>query len=686
MKTSYNWIKEYIEGTVPGPEKISEILTNHSFEVEEIKKAGNDWVLNIDVLPSRACDCFSHIGIAREVAAITGKKLKFPKASFKEKNNLKTKDILNLDIKNKKDCRRYLAGAVFGIKVGPSPKWMKERLESCGLQSINNIVDAANYVMLETGQPIHTFDFDKIASESNKRKKIIVRKAKDKEKIKALDDKEYNLNKKILVIADTEGPVAIAGIKGGERTGIDNNTKNILIESANFDQAVIRGGSKDLKLKTDASWRFENGLDPNLADFAQERLISLIQEVAGGVSPKGLVDFYPEKTRPKNISLSIDYLKKLLGIEIPLEKSITILKRLGFEAKGKKGIISVIVPTRRMDVSIEEDLIEEIGRIFGYQNIPSSFPVSSLVPPEKEEKVFWRRACKDIFKEEGFTESYNYSFMGEENLFGWDEKILVELENPMSTFNKYLRPSLIPNLVKNTDKNFKHFNKIKIFEVGKIFIKNKKGIEEKEMIAGILSHKKANNDLFYELKGLLETFFENLGISDVWFDDYQANPEESNSSLWHLEKSAEVKSGNKEIGFMGQINPEITESLGLKEKIFAFDFNFDELIKLVSEENEYSPISFYPSAVRDVAILVPSETKIAEILNIINLAGGKLVRDVDLFDIYEGGSLPENKKNIAFHIVFQAEDRTLSPEEIEKLQKKIIKALEENPEWEVRKQ
>ena len=338
-----------------------------------------------------------------------------------------------------------------------------------------------------------------------------------------------------------------------------------------------------------------------------------------------------------------------------------------------------------MDVSIQEDLIEEIGRIFGYSKIPSSFPKSVLIPPKKKDEVLWRNTCKDILKEKGFTEAYSYSLIGEENLFGWKKENLIELENPMSAFSKYLRPSLLLNLIKNVKENLKNFKRVKIFEIGKAFEKKNGKFIEKEMMTGVLSEKKGDDNLFYEIKGFLEVFLENLGISDVWFNDYKADPEDSDSFIWFVGKSAEVKSGNKEIGFIGQINPDITKNLGLEEKIFAFDFNFDELIKMVSEENEYSPISFHPSAIRDIAILVSPETKVVEVLNIINLTGGELVKDVDLFDIYEGEELPGGRKNLAFHIIFQAKDRTLSSEEIEKLQRKIVKSLEENPEWEVRK-
>jgi phenylalanyl-tRNA synthetase beta chain len=308
-----------------------------------------------------------------------------------------------------------------------------------------------------------------------------------------------------------------------------------------------------------------------------------------------------------------------------------------------------------------------------------------MIPPEENRRALKRRLFKDILKERGFTESYNYSFIGEDNLFGFKEKELVELENPMSAFNKYLRPSLIPNLIKNVKENFKNFDRIKFFEIGKVFKEEKGKVKETEMVSGIFSSKKGKDNLFYEIKGSLEGFFDKLGITDIWFDDYKADPEDSSSCLWSLGKSAEIKSNKEEIGFLGQINEEILKDFNIKERVFAFDLNFEKLIELISEENEYSPISFYPSAVRDIAVLVPIETKVVEVLNIINSSGGMLVRDVDLFDIYEGEKLPEGKKNLAFHIVFQAEDRTLSSEEIEKLQEKIIKGLERNPEWEIRK-
>ncbi len=712
MIFSYNWLKDYIKGKLPAPEKLAELLIFHSFEVESVAKKGKDWILDIDVLPNRAPDCLSHIGIAREIAVITGGKLQIPKFELREAQNLKTKDFLKVEVRNKNDCPRYTAKVISGVKVASSPKWIKARLKACGLQPINNIVDITNYVMLETGQPVHAFDLEKI--EADKRgyqrglaRKIIVRRAKKGEKIKALDDKIYQLDKDILVIADQKKPIAVAGIKGGEGTAIDSKTKNIVIEAANFNQRVTRGASKKLKLKTDASWRFENGISPDLIDFAQERVSFLIQKFAGGLQPthrppaeggpliaQGLIDFYPQKESDKKIKLDLNYLEKLLGISMPKEKIIKILKSLEFQLSevGPRQIM-VTVPRRRLDISIQQDLIEEVGRITGFQKIPSLFPQAALIPPERNDEIFWERLSKDILKESRFSEVYNYSFIGEKEkeIFDFKEKELLELQNPMSSFNKYLRPSLIPNLLKNIKENFKWFDKLKIFEIGKIFQKNQKPkpktqkVKEKKMLSGVLTGKDLGDEGFYELKGIVDSLFNKLGISDIWYDDVKATPEESKLNLWHPKKSAEIKTNGEEIGFLGEIHPKILEDLKIKEKVFVFDLDFEKLYRLASEEHEYRPISAYPAAVRDLALLVPRGTKVVEVLNKINEAGGTLVRDVDLFDIYTGEEIAEGKENFAFHIIYQAEDRTLSSKEIDKIHQKIIKALEENPEWEVRR-
>jgi len=671
MIFSYNWLKDYVKA--PKPDKLAEILTMHSFEVEEVKKFGKDWTLDIDVLPNRAPDCFSHMGIAKETAAITNSKIKEVNCKVKE-GKTKAKDSISVENKDKNDCLRYTARVMTDVKVGPSPKWIQERLKVCGLRPINNIVDIANYVMLELGQPLHAFDLDKING-----KKIIVRRAKKTEKIVSLDDQKYDLDEDILVIADKEGPLAIAGIKGGRKAEIDKNTKTMVLESANFDPKIIRQASKKLSLRTDASWRFENGIDPNLTETAINRLAYLIAKTAKGKVAAGLIDFYPKKALAKKIRLNQDYIRSLLGQDISLKEIKDILIRLGFKVKGGGEIkLEVEVPTFRLDISIAEDLIEEIGRIYSYDRIPAVFPVSSLIPPKRNFEIFWEDMSKNILKEAGFSEVYNYSFIGDKEADTFKYNDAVELENPISLDYKYLRPSLIPNLIKNVESNFKCFDKVKIFELGKIFN------PEKRMLACLIAQKQGQ-DAFYELKGIVDLLLNKLGISDISYDDYQQTPEQSSIVIWDSKRSAEIKIGGEEIGFLGDVSKDVLNKIKIKGEVALFDIDFEKLQKLVSEEHEYQPISHHPSAVRDIAVLVPHDVKVVDVLNKINTIGGKLIRDIDLFDIYQGEEISQGKKNLAFHIIYQAEDRTLKSAEIDAIQKKIIKTLEKDPGWEIRK-
>ena len=712
MLFSYNWLQSFFKRKLPSPEKLAELLTKHFAEVEGVKKEGRDFTLNIDVRPNRAPDCFSHIGIAREVGAITNltyRGLTPVNFRLKEDESLKASDFVKVEVKNKEACLRYTARVIFDVKVGHSPEWMRNRLEVCGLRPINNIVDILNYVMLETGQPLHAFDFVKISGIQNQKSKIknqksiIVRFAKAGEKITTLDNEKYELDKDILVIADSKEPLAIAGIKGGKKAEISEETKIVVLESANFNPKVIRRGSKKIDLKTDASWRFEHGIDPNLTEIAINRAAGLIQDISGGKITQGLVDFYPKKVLPKKIKLDLDYVEGLLGVKIPQKEIIKILKSLNFKIiqhlKSNIQHLIVEVPTFRLDINIPEDLIEEIGRIYGYQKIPSTFPMSILIPPKRNLEIFWEDMAKNILKEAGFSEVYNYSFISEKDISIYQlnrhKSAVIEVENPTSADFQYLRPSLIPNLLKNVNSNQKFFKEIRIFELGKIF-KNQStkqsfvlgrahkimcsDSEEKRMLTGVMT-----GDAFFEVKGVIDSLLNKMGISNIWYDEYQPTPENSKILVWQQKKCAEIKIDHEEIGFLGEISQKILETLKIEGKVVVFDLDFEKLQKIASEEHEYRPISKYPVAIRDLAILVPQEVRVAEVLNKIYDAGGNLIRDVDLFDIYEGEELPERKKNLAFHIIYQATDRTLSSKEIDEIQGKIIKAFQEEPEWEVRK-
>ncbi len=691
MIFSYNWLQSFFNKKLPKPEKLAEILAIRSFEVEEIRKSGKDWVLDVDILPNRVPDCACYLGLAREIGAITKLKVKNEKLKIKVKSSkLNIKNFLNVEVADKKSCSRYTARMITGVKVGLSPKWMQERLKICGLQPINNVVDAANYVMLETGQPLHAFDFEKI-----KGKTIIVRKAKRGEEIITLDGSKYELDENILVIADSKEPLAIAGIKGGKKAEIDENTKTIVLEAANFEPQIIRRGSKLLNLKTDASYRFEHGLDPNLTEAAINKATSLIQEISHGKIANGLLDFYPKKVLPKIIKLDLVYIDKLLGVKISKKEIIKILKSLGLNPveSGSKAalrgspplkawfrkILNVGVPTFRLDISIPEDLIEEIARIFGYEKINGILPTTTLIPPQKNDNLFWQGMVKNILKEVGFAEVYNYSFISPKQVSNFKLQIpgLLEVENPVSVEQKYLRPSLIPNLLKNIQKNQEYFEKIKVFEIGKIFIgKN----HEKTSLAGVITTRETKQG-FYELKGIVDLLLNKLGISDIWYNECSSKK----SGMRPFEQCAVIKINREEIGFLAGISEGVLRVLKIKQRVVAFNIDFERLAKQCSEEQVYQPISAYPAAVRDIAVLVPRKVKVVEVLNKINTAGGKLIMDVDVFDIYEGEELPEGKKNFAFHIIYQAKDRTLTAKEIDAVHQKIAQALESQPSWEVRK-
>ncbi len=684
MIISYNWLKDYLKGRVPSAKKLGELLSLHSFEVEEVKKRGKDWLIDVDVLPNRAHDCLSFIGIARECAVFTKAKFNKPSFSVKEDRKTKSSDFVDIDVKEKELCPRYNARVLTDIKAGETPKHIKERLNSLGLQSINNVVDVLNYVMLETGQPLHAFDLDKLAG--RRKKKIVVRKAKRGERINALDDNQYKLGTNVLVIADSKDPLAIAGIKGGKKAEITEDTKNIVIESANFDMLTIRRARQKLSLQTDASLRFEHEPDPNLTLPVINRAAQMVKDICGGKVAKGVLDVYSQKENSVKVKLDLDKTRSLLGVNIKKKEVVDILKSLEFKiVSSKKEDLLVEVPTFRKDISIPRDLVEEVGRIYGFDKIPAKIPNILAVLPERNDDVFWENRCKDILVECNFSEVYNYSFISEKeaNSCSLPKRTLIEVKNPISIDHKYLRPSLLPGLLRNLKDNLKNFPEVKIFELGRIY--NNLKSPEKRNLAGVLVKPKGNSKNFFRMKGILDLLFEKMGVTDVWYDEFEPTPEDSALSIWKPGIRAEIKIGNTEVGFLGEIHSKVLEGFDISEQVIAFDIDFDKLQKLCSEEHEYQPISKFPAAVRDLAVLVPGEVKVVEVLSLINNVGGTLVRDVDIFDIYDGSGVPEGKKNLAFHIIYQSKERTLEKEEIDKIQEKIINALEEKIDWEVRR-
>jgi phenylalanyl-tRNA synthetase beta chain len=678
MRFSFSLLQSFFHQKLPSPEKIGELLTLHSFEVKEIEKIEDDYVLDIDVLPNRAGDCFSHLGIAKEIAAILNLKIKKLETNYKETKKENIRDYLTVEVKNPLACKRYTAKVIKDIKIQQSPDWLAKRLISCGIQPINNVVDVVNYVMLEIGQPMHAFDFEKI-QKKDKKAKIIVRNAKKQEKIVTLNNEVYELDKNILVISDLKSPLAIAGIKGGKGTEITESTKMIVLESANFDPIVIRKASRKIDLKTDASLRFEHNLSPFWTEIGIKRVCHLLSKITECKIVSGIIDLSFVKMTPVRIKLPLDYPEIILGMKIEPKEIERILKKLEIKiiSKNKKEI-TVEIPPWRQDLKIPQDLVEEIGRIYGYYKIPSRIPKVYLSLPERNLNVFWENFVKNTLKEFKLTEVYSYSFISKRAKEIFNLKNLLEVENPISSEYQYLRPSLLPNLIEIVQKNQTYFEDISIFELGKIF-KNGQKVEEKKVLGAVFT-----GDKFFEVKGIVEGLFNKMGIPNIWFDDYQPVPEENLSSLWEIGKSAEIKIDGDKIGFLGEISSEIIKNLKLKKKLVAFEIDFDKIVQLASEEVIYRPVSSYPAVIRDLSILVPIEVKVEEVMNEIENNAGENLIDMDLFDIYEGENLPEGQKSLTFRLVFQAKDRALSSNEVNEIMEKIIDVLEWKG-WEVRK-
>ncbi len=682
MVFSYNWLQTFFTRKLPIPKKLAEALESRVFEVENVEKIGKDWKIDIDVLPNRP-DCMSHLGIAREIGAALNLKLKSVSGKLKEDKKIKTSENISVNAESPQDCPRYVAKYLYNVKVSASPKWLKEKLAICGVNSINNVVDAANFVMLELGQPLHCFDFDKIAGS-----RIIIRRAKAKEKISCLDGKDYVLDRDFLVIADSQKPLAIAGIKGGKGSEIQVQTSKIIIESANFDSHLIRGASRKLNLKTDASWRYEHGLDPNLCEIASQRLAEVIQMVSGAQAADGFVDFYPKKNISKRIKVRRAYIAKLLGAEIPVARINSICKALDLKiVNNGKDALLIEAPTIRTDLNIEEDIIEELARIYGYEKIEPRFPKSILVPPQRNDNFFWGNYIRQYFRNHGFFEQVNYNFIGDKDkeLFNFSDNELIELENPLSNEYKYLRPFLAANLLKNVRDNLALDKEVKFFEIGKVFRKEAKNgfidaVQSEKYALGILIASRDNKEIFFEAKGMAEALLDSLALPNIEYVEQTAA-----GGFWEENALAHIEVNGEKLGYIGEIKHSILEKMKAPCHAAAIELDFAMIARLATEEGYYEEFSKYPAIVRDISILLPSETRIGDALAQINKAGGQLLKDVELFDIYENEENNSGQKSLAFHLIYQSNEKTLTSEEAEIYQQKIITALEQNKGWKVKR-
>jgi len=645
MKFSYKLIKKILPKVKSKSEVVSS-LNAYSYETEDL--SGD--IFDVKIPANRFSDSASHIGICREVAAILNRPLNFS-FNFLENNN-KKRDF-RVEIKEEDLCPRYIALRVDGVLVKESPGWIRAILEDCGLRSINNIVDIMNYVMLLTGQPLHAFDFDKLAG-----KKIIVRKSRKNEKILTLDDDEIDLDNETLVIADGEKPVAIAGIKGGKETGVDLNTKRILIEAANFNPPLIYKTYKKIGLPTDAAIRFSHDLSLLLPPFAIYEAARLIEKYSYG-KISSLYDSLEKKKvkEQKVIKFDINKFNNFIGVELKSSLTSNILKRLGF--KNVKNDLWK-TPIFRLDINDHEDLFEEVARIYGYNLIPPKPPHLRLVETEDENLIALKEKLENILIGFGFTEAVSNSLIGKNDISEREvaEKNLFELENYISEEFKYLRPNLISGLKKITLHNLKFFNEVKLFEIGNVFLNKKEEKEREKTNLCVLSASKKENT-FFELKGVISALLNRIGAFDFVYKEKQG-----------LSKDLEILIDGKGVGKLGFLKLEDNSLLSFAE------INLKELLKFIEEENEFKPLPKYPIVYRDISFLVDRKFKIGEIIESVSYLD-KRIEDVDLIDEYFDKSLGENRQSLTLRLFLNPQDHTFSAEEIEDIMTNVANFIKE---------
>lgn len=674
MRVPVNWLKEYVDFDET-PAELATKLTMTGLEVEQIETEGVEAVLEIKVTPNRG-DCLSIIGTAREVSAITGKPLKMPEISFKEED-LKTSDEISISIKDPDLCPRYTARLLTDIKIVPSPGWMQMRLLEAGMRPINNVVDVTNYVMLEMGQPLHSFDADLIAG-----KQIIVRRGKEDEKIRTLDGQDRDLGTDILMIADRDKSVAIAGIMGGENSEVTNNSTKILLESAHFDPVGNRHGSKVLGLSTEASYRYERHVDPEITQAALDRVTQLIQKTCSCKAYKS-VDVRPEPRKVTEVTLSLAKNNKMLGIPFTAEDVSEKLQRLGFTAEIDGDSIKAGVPSWRPDITLEADLMEEVARLYGYDNLPTTLPVVPLscgkdsLYSEIGDKVRW------ILSGLGIDEVMTHSLVNPNSLEIVEGGLKpVVIRTPLNVDHSVLRTSLLPNLLGVAKKNAAAgFEMVRVYEIGSLYGENTEEdtLEEWRELTGLLmgdiepkgwhASKKPQIVDFFHVKGVVETLLSELGITDwKW--------EKSDNSMLHPGRAARLVINDEDFGMIGEVHPSLLEKFELPSRAYIFDLQFSKLAEM-STQREYSftGLAKFPAITRDIAAVFSSEIPYDQIQKTIRTAGGELVEDVRLFDVYEGKGIPEGHRSLAYSVSLRASDRTLTDQEGIDAVEKIKKAL-----------
>lgn len=643
-------------------------------------------VVDFEITPNRP-DCLAMVGMAREASATFKKPFTYPDTDIKDENGKgETKDYVSVDIKNPESCKRYVARIVTDVKVEQSPWWLQKRLMYAGMRPINNIVDITNFVMLEYGQPIHAFDINQV-----KGGRIIVENAAEGEKFVTLDNNERTLTKDMLLIKDEERGIAIAGVMGGLNSEIEEDTTTIIVESANFSGDSVRATSKKLGLRTEASSRFEKGIDPNLCEAAADRVCRLIELIGAGKVCRGSVDNYPNPETAKTIDIRVDRINHVLGIDITREDMVSMLESLEIKVEGSGNVMTVTPPTVRQDLLEEEDYIEEVARLYGYDKLPVTLPKGNC-----EAGISDERALRDLTRNSlcgmGLNEIQTYSFVspkGVDNVRidedSW-ERAFVKLINPLGEENSVMRTILTPNMMEVLARNYsRNIDKVKAFEIGNTFMANMLNEDElpDEQYSLCIGMYGKNED-FFSLKGIVEELLKVLGIKGAVFEA------ESEYGVYHPGRCARiaVPSGRQgaedadilydELGIMGEIHPDVAENYGMDGvRIYCCELMFDAIMRHADTEIVYTPLPKYPSTSRDIALLVDEDMAVGKIEEVIRKHGKKILENVKLFDVYRGKQVEEGKKSVAFTLTYRDKDKTLTDDEVAAVHNDVLNALKD---------
>ena len=670
MKISLDWLKDYI-AIDRSAEQIAEILSDLGLPCEGIEYRGDDAVIDVEVTSNRG-DCLGYIGIARELSVATGAELKMPVIELNESDN-RVGESVSVQIDEPDLCGRYTARIIEGVKVGPSPAWLSRRLEAVGLRSVNNVVDATNYAMMETGQPPHAFDCARIAQG-----KIIVRRAVAGERIVSIDGTQCDLNPDMLVIADARGPVAIAGVMGGLETEVSNATTTILLEEACFDPVSVRTTSRRLCLPSEAAFRFERIVDIERVDWASQRTAQLIVQVAGGQVARGVVDAYPKRPAEKKVTLRLSRLKKLLGIQIPAETAVRILSALGFEPSAGDGSITCTVPSWRNDVYREVDLIEDVARVHGYHNVPTERKIRiEVVAVDSRQKLV--QTIGTYLNGAGFYETVNVSFVDDvaAGLFveGGPARHLSVADVSRKHAN-LLRQTLIGSLlgVLKTNVNAKNLP-CRIFEIADTFVPaNGQGGAlpiQKTKLALV-----CDSDL-RDLRGVVEGLIRNI--------DKDADVTLAPADLSWAQAGARICLNAQPIGSAGVISPSVKQRLDLKDiAVCAAEIELDALMSLAGTAVRIKPIPRFPAIQRDLSIMVDEGIRWADIMEAIRAKTSPELQDIRFVGIYRGKGIPSGRKSVTLSLCFRDEDGTLTHETVDRLEAAIVRSLAKSVAAELR--